>query len=203
MLNPALKDQYWEEFLWSDNWSEVGIDLTTEEFTTNYEGKFQVKVAVEPADIVPVTSARFSCFKRGAGAPSSSLKSNTVTKIQQYLRDPLVDTEDPIKWWYEVRHKYPSLSQMGRDFLVIPPSSTGVEHLFSQGHHVISFSRNQLNEDTICALMCMGDWSQKNVIVPDDLVLTLREAAPKGSKYSSTSSKGKGKATNNGECGGK
>lgn len=52
-------------------------------------------------------------------------------------------------------------------------SSVGVEHAFSHGHILISHLHNRLRAETICTLMCFGDWSCQDYISNEELVWLL------------------------------
>ena len=37
-----------------------------------------------------------------------------------YLRNEVENVKDPLKWWYDNRHVYPTLHRMALDYLSIP-----------------------------------------------------------------------------------
>ena len=42
-------------------------------------------------------------------------------ELARYLSTPQdLSTKDGLQWWYEHKHIYPHLSQMARDYLLIP-----------------------------------------------------------------------------------
>ena len=44
-----------------------------------------------------------------------------MTELDCYLESARVkDIKDPLQWWMDNRVSYPRLSQMARDFLIIP-----------------------------------------------------------------------------------
>ena len=47
---------------------------------------------------------------------------------------------------------------MARDYLAIPATSASSERLFSSGKHLITDSRNRLNQETIQACECLKSW---------------------------------------------
>ncbi|KAH9072202.1 hypothetical protein EDB83DRAFT_2189212, partial [Lactarius deliciosus] len=49
-------------------------------------------------------------------------------------------------------------------------TSTAVEHVFSQGQQVLHFTHNRLTPGSICATMCFGDWSCKDLVYMPDIV---------------------------------
>jgi hypothetical protein len=54
-------------------------------------------------------------------------------------------------------------------------TSTSVEHVFSQGRHVLSFSRNCLTGISIWRFLCLGSWSRKDLVRDDDAVKTVKQ----------------------------
>jgi hAT family C-terminal dimerisation region len=52
-----------------------------------------------------------------------SIDPKTATKLSEiddYLRLPVENVSDPLKWWYDNRRVYPNLSRMALDYLSIP-----------------------------------------------------------------------------------
>ena len=52
-----------------------------------------------------------------------SIDPKTATKqseIDEYLRLPVENVTDPLKWWFDKRRVYPNLSRMALDYLSIP-----------------------------------------------------------------------------------
>jgi len=47
-------------------------------------------------------------------------KSTRLSEIDEYLRLPVENVSDPLKWWYDHRRVYPNLSRMALDYLSIP-----------------------------------------------------------------------------------
>jgi hypothetical protein len=48
-------------------------------------------------------------------------------------------------------------------------TSTDVERVFSQGRLLLSHIRNRLSSQSICALMCLGNWSQLGLVKDKDI----------------------------------
>lgn len=42
------------------------------------------------------------------------------SELDEYLRKPVENVKDPLKWWIANRHVYPNLYRMALDFLSIP-----------------------------------------------------------------------------------
>jgi hypothetical protein len=49
-------------------------------------------------------------------------------------------------------------------------TSTAVEHVFSKGQQLLSYTRNRLSPASICSLLCFRYWSHKDLVYMPDLV---------------------------------
>lgn len=113
-----------------------------------------------------------------------------VSEIDEYLRLPVENVTDPLKWWSDNRHAYPCLSRMALDFLSAPrksclliynisdlsfaATSTAVERVFSQGRHLLSHTRNALSSQSLRSFLCLGSWSRRDLVVMKDLIDAVR-----------------------------
>jgi hypothetical protein len=43
-----------------------------------------------------------------------------MSEVEEYLRKPVENVKDPLKWWVANRHVYPNLHRMALDYLSIP-----------------------------------------------------------------------------------
>jgi hypothetical protein len=85
------------------------------------------------------------------------------SELQEYLDDglytpPIPTSFSALDWWRNNSMKYKILSKMAADILAIPISTVASESTFSAGGRVIDEFRSRLNEDTVEALICGGDW---------------------------------------------
>ncbi|EPQ50068.1 hypothetical protein GLOTRDRAFT_21677, partial [Gloeophyllum trabeum ATCC 11539] len=64
---------------------------------------------------------------------------------------------------------YPHLSRMALDYLSIPATSTAVEHIFSQGRQLLHFTRNCLGPGFFRAILCLGSWGHRDLLLMEDL----------------------------------
>ncbi|EPT01245.1 hypothetical protein FOMPIDRAFT_1120678, partial [Fomitopsis schrenkii] len=99
-------------------------------------------------------------------------------ELEHYLAaepDPTID--NALAWWCspERRGMYPALSRMARCYLTIPPTSVGVERLFSKGRIIVTHLRNGLSAKSIRALMCLNDWSPLGLIHDTDVLAVTTE----------------------------
>ena len=57
--------------------------------------------------------------------------------------------------------------------LIHSATSTAVEHVFSQGHHLLPFSHNRLSASSIWAFLCFGSWTHCGLVALDDVVAAV------------------------------
>lgn len=67
-----------------------------------------------------------------------------------------------LEWWRNNSFKYKILSKMARDILAVPISTVAPESTFSAGGRVIDKYHSKLEEESIEALICGGDWIRHN-----------------------------------------
>lgn len=97
------------------------------------------------------------------------------SELETYLAEPVLPKGtaaeemrfDILSWWKNHSAKYPILSRIARDVLVVPVTSVASESMFSIGGRVLTSHRSSLAPDLVEALLCLGDW------LPD---LTLSES---------------------------
>ncbi|XP_058776722.1 zinc finger BED domain-containing protein RICESLEEPER 2-like [Vicia villosa] len=85
------------------------------------------------------------------------------SELQSYLGEGIYIPNDnnafsALDWWRNNSLKYKILSKMAADVLAIPISTVASESTFSAGGRVIDEYRSKLNEESIEALICGGDW---------------------------------------------
>jgi hypothetical protein len=52
-------------------------------------------------------------------------------------------------------------------------TSTAVERVFSQGRHLLPFSRNGLSPSSIQAFLCFGSWARCGLVIFDDVLAAV------------------------------
>jgi hypothetical protein len=69
-----------------------------------------------------------------------------------------VNLEDnPLPWWKQHGHLFPTLSRLARRYLATPSTSCPVERLFSVGGQVDSSRRDNLSSDNLTLLVFMDE----------------------------------------------
>jgi len=167
VLHPGLKLKYFQQNDWHKDWIAMALELVQDEYAAHYE---QAAPAGEesPSTIGPTHANDFGNFSVAARAVRES-------ELDEFLRHPVEAVKDPLLWWYNKRLIYPNLSSMARDYLSIPPTSTAVERVFSQGRGLLQYTRNRLSPDTIRAYLCLGDWCRNGVVDISDLTAAIKE----------------------------
>ncbi|KHN10510.1 Putative AC transposase, partial [Glycine soja] len=90
------------------------------------------------------------------------------SELEDYLKENVYIPETSnssfsvLEWWRNNSLKYKVLSKMAGDILAIPISTVASESTFSAGGRVIDEYRSKLNEESIEALICGGDWLRHN-----------------------------------------
>ena len=108
-----------------------------EEYAVNYEGK--------ESPIIPIHSVSFPIhhvfviqlittlqvgnnddydddddFNTFANISVTKRIGSQASELDEYLRKPVENIKDPLKWWIANRHVYPKLHRMALDYLSIP-----------------------------------------------------------------------------------
>lgn len=88
------------------------------------------------------------------------------TELVQYCEEKVKPTPDfdILLWWKVHSNKYPILSKIAKDILVVPASTVPSESAFSTSGRVLDQFRSSLKPTTVEALVCSQDWirSEKN-----------------------------------------
>ncbi|CAH9076336.1 unnamed protein product [Cuscuta epithymum] len=91
----------------------------------------------------------------------------TKSELEVYLEDDLYIPDSSslsfcaLEWWKNNSMKYKVLSKMAADIRAIPITTVASEATFSAGGRVIDEYRSRLNEESVSALLCGGDWLRK------------------------------------------
>ena len=140
---------------------QTAEDLVRKEFTQHYGDNIQ-------GNQHDHATTDFSDFGDISVATDSS------NELDRFLREKAEKVKDPLEWWYKNRTVYPKLSRMVLDFLCIPPTSTAVERVFSQGRHLLPFTRNGLSAASMRSHLCLGSWARSDLIQMKDLQAAIK-----------------------------
>lgn len=94
-------------------------------------------------------------------------------ELDKYLGENCEDEEDDfqiLNWWKVNSPRFPILSKLARDMLVVPVSTIASEAAFSTGERVLDPFRSSLTPRIVQALIYTQDWLQ-----PSDFKVTVEE----------------------------
>ncbi|XP_031120883.1 zinc finger BED domain-containing protein RICESLEEPER 2-like [Ipomoea triloba] len=83
------------------------------------------------------------------------------TELEVYLSEAIIEEDgefDLLKWWKVNAGRFPVLSKMARDILVVPISTVASESTFSTSGRVLDAFRSSLTPKIVEALVCAQDW---------------------------------------------
>ncbi|KAF8210609.1 hypothetical protein K438DRAFT_1570283 [Mycena galopus ATCC 62051] len=69
----------------------------------------------------------------------------------------------------------PLCRNIGTNCLKYIATSTPVERFFSQGRHLLVFTRNRLSGDSIRKFLCFGAWSKRDLIRTEQVVEAVKK----------------------------
>ena len=118
ILHPGMKLEYFRNQKWEEEWIEEAESLVREGYVAGYE-----KMARD-SDTTPMKPSK---TKDNSGFTSFGNLSVTsaprASEIQEYLKLPVENVKDPMKWWVDNQFVYPNLHRMALDYLSIPGKS--------------------------------------------------------------------------------
>jgi hypothetical protein len=107
---------------------ETAKKLVHDEYTASYERDDEDKGSDGP-DIVSLTHnthyLSLTYEKGDSGFTSFSnlsviSQNNAISELNSYLRHPIENVPEPLKWWLNNSHIYPSLLRMALNYLCAP-----------------------------------------------------------------------------------
>ncbi|KAK3205449.1 hypothetical protein Dsin_019495 [Dipteronia sinensis] len=157
----------------SIDYSEQITDIRNKLFEvfSIYERRFGV-IHTEPSpepDTQPLPTS-WSILKRRkkdklASSSSSTTRSaaSSGAELNRFLEaqfdaDENTENFDLLLWWKTYSYRYPVLSHLARDILVIPVSTVSSEQAFSTSGRIIEPRRNCLTPEMVEVLICIRDW---------------------------------------------
>lgn len=93
-------------------------------------------------------------------------------ELTRYLCEPVVNAgayqTDPSGWWKGVGAlRFPRLSYMAVDLLIIPSSSAETERCFSSAGRMMTPLRSRLKRSSVARAQCLRSWSKAGIYVPN------------------------------------
>ncbi|KAK3221983.1 hypothetical protein Dsin_009008 [Dipteronia sinensis] len=156
----------------SIDYSEQITDIRNKLFEvfSIYERRFggiHTEPSPEP-DRQPLPTS-WSILKRRKKDKSASSSSSTTrsaasfgAELNRFLEaqfdaDENTENFDLLLWWKTYSYRYPVLSHLARDILVIPVSTVSSEQAFSMSRRIIEQRRNCLTPEMVEVLICIRD----------------------------------------------
>ena len=115
VLHPGMKLKYFCNQKWEEEWIEQAENLVREEYISSY------KKVPEETNATPMENA--DADNDSGYASFGNLSVTTCpheSEIQEYLSLPVENVKNPLKWWEDNKHIYPSLHRMALDYISIP-----------------------------------------------------------------------------------
>jgi hypothetical protein len=168
VLHPGMKLNYFRQAEWEAEWIEEAERLVQDEYVSRYKNNGTLSTESAASNDME-SGTDFNDF-RNLSVHSAA----RPHEVDDYLRAPVESVTDPLRWWRNNRFVYPTLHRMALDFLSIPATSTAVERVFSQGRHILPFTRNRLSASTIRAYLCLGSWCRKNLVGIPEIVAIVK-----------------------------
>ena len=145
-MDPRMRFDWWGANDW-DEFEQISNDMVTNIWNQHYKGKegpFDQDAEIE-------RQMKLYGIKRKAG------------ELQEYIHEggSLVACkhEPPeLMYWRTQMERWPNLSNMARDYLAIPVTSTPAERCFSQAKYALPPERNSLLPTTIQRLVILDSW---------------------------------------------
>ncbi|XP_046686986.1 E3 SUMO-protein ligase ZBED1-like [Homalodisca vitripennis] len=90
--------------------------------------------------------------------------SSATILINQYIELPYLDRKaNPLQFWEERKHIFPSLYKLAQMYLCIPATSVPSERLFSKAGMVANERRNRLLPKKLDSILFLNSWSKPTV----------------------------------------
>jgi len=115
VLHPGMKLEYFRNQKWEEEWIEQAENLVREEYISSYERVPEETNTTPPENADADNDSGFASF--------GNLSVTTCpreSEIQEYLSLPVENVKNPLKWWEDNKHIYPSLHRMALDYISIP-----------------------------------------------------------------------------------
>jgi hypothetical protein len=68
--------------------------------------------------------------------------------------------KSPIKYWLELRDRYPHLAQLAIDVMSVPASSCDCERMFSELSDLLEPRRQGISPELLAAIQCVRRWQK-------------------------------------------
>ena len=103
----------------------------------------------------------FTQAARDSGLNVSDVSNNEVDDFFEFARRADTSCKDVVGWWGSIGcRRFPFLSLLARDTLMIMGSSVPSESAFSYSGDFVTRDRASLSDDSICTMMKLRSWTR-------------------------------------------
>jgi hypothetical protein len=126
VVHPGLKLEYFQHQEWEEELIPVAENHKSpaaESSQASEEVAVVCSDSVSHHDLIVFHATRLSLMTSLLilqNIAVDSMPPSTTNELNDYLRSPVENVTDPLKWWFDKRCTYPNLSGMARDYLSIP-----------------------------------------------------------------------------------
>lgn len=175
-LYPVYRWDYFDE-QWDGHpdWVAKAKEMIKDVWVTDYK---PLEVIRSPENNMPIAKRQkiypnaFEAHRQKARVkyPSPGMPRSISRELDEYevwIESPQatdISIQDPIQYWYDLRFKYPCLSRIALDFLMIQPMSAECERLFSAAGLMVTPQRNRLEAHTIGICQVLRSWLRAGII---------------------------------------
>ncbi len=115
VLHPGMMLEYFRNQKWEEEWIEEAESLVREAYVIGYENM------ACGSDTTPMKISKTNDNGEFTSFGNLSVTSTPrASEIQAYLKHPVENIKDPMKWWVDNQYVYPNLHHMALDYLSIP-----------------------------------------------------------------------------------
>jgi hypothetical protein len=97
----------------------------------------------------------------------------------RWSREDFNQQGNPVRYWLNLRSKYPALGQLALDIMTISASSCECERLFSELGDLLEPRRRKIGANLLAVLQCVRRWMRAGFMDTDDEIneSTLTDSA--------------------------
>jgi hypothetical protein len=168
ILNPRNRTRYIKTH-WPKKWSKLAL-IKVKKLWEKY--REEAVVIPTPSAFLYNSSSRepseldafdwIALSLRAVARPASEDEYEDYNSLESY--DP--GKQGALAWWCQdtQRQRWPRLSLMAIDILLIPPMSDEPERVFSGARRTVSWDRGQIEPETIEVRECLKHWKRSGIL---------------------------------------
>jgi hAT family C-terminal dimerisation region len=148
--DPLMREWYWMEAGYEDEWIARAREQVQEVYDTRYALHSRaisriVNIVAGSEDSVQRAMKKQACI--------------ASDELSLYLQGgPALSNFEPLIWWSMHSAEFPGLARMSLDLLAIPETTVQVERVFSQANLILTFGRSVLDAELAGKIASLGSW---------------------------------------------